>query len=286
MHIAYLASAGTHPSSPERRSDAFEHDRMMELLRRAASLRGWTVDDPVWNAPDLDASRYDHVLIGTTWDYAEQPEAFLATLRAIESVTALHNPVDLVRWNADKRYLADLEAAGVPSIPTVWLDHPTDDALRAAFDHLGSDDLVVKQRIGAGAIGQHRVTRGGPLPVLPVPVLVQGFLPSIQTEGEQTFVFVDGELSHALTKRPASGDYRVQSMYGGHETVLAPSTDDLSAARAVLEALDTVPLYARVDMVRVDGTLRLMELELVEPYLYPEQGPELGDRLLEALARR
>ncbi len=50
---------------------------------------------------------------------------------------------------------------------------------------------------------------------------------------------------------------------------------------------DVVPLYARVVLGRdADGGLKLMELEMVEPYLYPLQGPELGPRMAAATRRR
>jgi glutathione synthase/RimK-type ligase-like ATP-grasp enzyme len=118
--------------------------------------------------------------------------------------------------------------------------------------------------------------------------MVQPYLPAIADEGELSFVFIDGALSHALRKRPARGDYRIQSLYGGTEEAHAPSPEEVSTARAVLAALPApAPLYARIDMVRADdGALLLMEAELIEPYLYPEQGPQLGSHLAQALAKR
>jgi glutathione synthase/RimK-type ligase-like ATP-grasp enzyme len=125
------------------------------------------------------------------------------------------------------------------------------------------------------------------MPDMPHRMMVQPFLPTIRTEGELSFVFVEGELSHALLKRAKAGDYRIQSAYGGHEDPIQPMRADLDAAHNVLSTLDDTPLYARVDMLRhPDGSLRLMELELIEPYLYPEQGPRLGERLARAVAAR
>ena len=118
-------------------------------------------------------------------------------------------------------------------------------------------------------------------------MMVQPFLPTIQTEGELSFIFIDGDLSHALIKRAKPGDYRIQSSYGGQEETIVPDGSDLDAARAVLDTLDETPLYARVDMLRhPDGSLLLMELELIEPYLYPEQGARLGERMAKAVAAR
>ena len=118
--------------------------------------------------------------------------------------------------------------------------------------------------------------------------MLQPYLPQIASDGEYSFLFIDGQFSHALRKRPAAGDYRVQSLYGGTEEAFSPENSDLSAAQAVVDAVPyETPLYARIDMVRGDGgELLLMEAELIEPYLYPEQGPELGFRMASAIAQR
>lgn len=286
MKIAYLSCKVTLPGSPDRREDSFEHDRMMEALRPPFAAKGMSIHDVDW-AGDEDWSKFDAALIGTTWDYWDQMEAFLARLSEIEDAVPLFNPAKLVAWNIHKGYLRDLEAKGARLIPTVWLDTADEPAARAAFDQLGSDDLVFKRQVGAGADGQHRLKRGDTIPHMPHPMMVQPFLPMIQTEGEISFIYIDGAFCHALIKRAAPGDYRIQSAYGGKETPITPSAQDLAAAKAVLDILDEPPLYARVDMLRgEDGGLLLMELELIEPYLYPVEGPELGPRLAEAIGKR
>ena len=285
--IAYLSSKVTLPGSPTRRPDAFEHDRMMTALHAPFAERGMRVVDVDWADPNQDWTRFDAAIIGTTWDYWDHKDAFLATLRAIEAVTPLFNPADLVAWNAHKGYLRDLQARGARQIPTVWIDTVNEQTAAAAFGRLESDDLVFKRQVGAGAAGQFRLSRGEALPHMPHPMMVQPFLQTIQSEGELSFIFIDGEFCHALVKRAAAGDYRIQSAYGGVEEAIQPSAGDLAAARAILETLDNPPLYGRVDMVRgLDGALLLMELELIEPYLYPLEGPDLGPRLAAAMARR
>ena len=283
MRIVYLGSPRTMPGAPNRQADAFEHDRMMETLH-VGSHGGASVIDASWDAP-MAWEDFNAVLIGTTWDYWDRYDQFIHTLQDIANRTALFNPVSLVRWNSHKSYLRDLADWGVPSIPTRWIDRIDPTSVSALFNDLG-DHLVFKRQVGAGAYGQHRLRRGDDVPAMPHPMLVQPFLPSIQDEGEYSFVFVDGTLSHALIKRPAAGDYRIQSLYGGSEESYRPTGSDISAATSVILGLSEVPLYARVDMIRHEGTLRLMELELVEPYLYPEQGPQLGTRLIEAVQRR
>ncbi|MEO0983887.1 MAG: hypothetical protein AAFX03_14685 [Pseudomonadota bacterium] len=285
--IAFLASAATAPDSPTRRDDAFEHDQEVEALGGALSAAGIGLEVLAWDDPGADWGAFDAAVIRSTWDYWDRQAEFLETLERIEGATRLFNPAALVRWNSRKTYLRDLEAKGARLIPTLWLEEADAAACEAAFDALGAEDLVFKRQVGAGADGQARLQRGEAIPRFPHPMMVQPFLPTIQSEGEFSFVFIDGALSHALIKRAAAGDYRIQSMYGGVEEAVEPAPADLAAAGAVIEMLDEAPLYTRVDMVRGgDGGLLLMELELIEPFLYPLQGPELGPRLAAALGRR
>ena len=297
MRFCYLSSWGTvarHPNgkipSVERRGDAFEHDQMMAALRAALLSQFGSeahFDDIAWDDPAADWTSYDAVIIGTAWDYWDRKSEFLDTLAEIDAATLLLNPVSLVEWNLHKSYLRDLEAKGARTLPTLWLDAATPKAIAAAFETLGSDDLVFKRQVGAGAEGQLRLARGEAAPDMPHPMMVQRFEPAILDEGEQSYIFIDGAFSHALTKHAAKDDYRIQSSYGGTERILQPSDTDLETAKTVMAMLDRVPLYARVDMLRAeDGGLMLMELELVEPFLYPLQGPDLGKRVVAALLGR
>jgi hypothetical protein len=284
--IAYLASHVTMPGSPTRREDGFEHDRMMAALRPPFAERGMELSDVSWDA-ETDWNRFDGALIGTTWDYWDRQAHFLQTLEQIGKACPLFNPAPMVRWNSHKGYLRDLEAKGARLIPTVWIDTLTPQTLASAFGSLSTDRLVAKRQVGAGAAGQFILSKDDPCPETPHAMMAQPFIPSIQTEGEYSFIFIDGAFSHALIKRAKAGDYRIQSSYGGTEEAISPASADLDAAHAMMATLDSCPLYARVDMVRAgDGGLYLMELELIEPYLYPLEGPDLGRRMAEAVARR
>lgn len=284
--IAYLSSEVTLPGSPIRREDAFEHDYMMDMLRPAHKVLGYDLQDIAWDDPNADWSRYSAAIIGTTWDYWDHQERFLKTLGIIANKTPLFNSPDMVSWNSHKSYLKEFSANGIATIPTIWLDNPTPEATARAFDELGSDDLVFKRQVGAGAEGQHRLIRSDKTPTFEHAMMAQPFLPQIQTEGEFSFIFVDGEFCHALLKTAKPGDYRIQSSYGGAEDVYNPTTDEIAIAKNIVAQMDETPLYARVDMIRGEDGFLLMELELIEPYLYPKEGPELGERLAAATVAR
>lgn len=287
MRIAYLASRQTLPHSAQRSPDAFEHDQMVECLSPVFANHGATLIVLGWEDEAINWAAFDAVLIGSTWDYQDNLEAFLTRLSAIEAATNLFNSRDTVIWNSRKTYLRDLAANGVATVPTLWLDEADEAAIAQAFDTLGTDDLIIKRQIGANAEGQYRLRCGDPLPVMPEPMMVQPFLPAIQSEGEMSLIFIGGAFSHALIKSPAAGDYRIQSSYGGSNRNHLPSAAEKASAAAILGSLDELPLYARVDMVRDEnGQLLLMELELIEPFLYPLQADGLGERFYDAIASR
>ncbi|WP_369026028.1 RimK family alpha-L-glutamate ligase [Qipengyuania sp. RANM35] len=232
------------------------------------------------------------VLLGSSWDYQDHPQEFLARIDTLVARgIAVHNPPEVVRWNLDKGYLRELAARGVSTIPTLWRDDLDRAGVLAAMDEFSCDGVVVKRQVGAGGMGQFRFTRET-LPdhgwQMGRPCMVQPFLASVPEEGEFTFLFVDGDFSHAVLKRAAEGEYRIQSLYGGSEHDYNPTAADLATAQSVVAALPFVaPLYCRIDMARLpSGELAVMEAEMIEPYLYPEQGPGLGQRMARAITKR
>ena len=195
-----------------------------------------------------------------------------------------------MRWNLSKTYLQELAERGARTVPTLWRETVTAKGVCEAFDVFECDRVVVKRQVGAGAEGQELVARKS-LPssdwCFGAPAMLQPFLPAIADKGELSFLFFGGQYSHCVRKLPKSGDYRIQSLYGGTEITHEPSADEAAQASAIIEALPfPSPLYARIDMLEdEDGKLMVMEAELIEPYLYPEQGPKMGESLAKAVQR-
>lgn len=288
MRVAFLTASCMFKSSPDARKDHWEHDLEFGALQPACAAVGVQLEARIWDSPDFDPAVYDAIVVGTCWDYMEKPKAFGECLTRCASESRLLNPLDIVRWNKRKTYLKDLADRGAPMIPTVWAEAATAEMIGEAFETLGCDDIVVKPVLGAGAWRQARIRMGEPLPgadrLPPADCMIQPFLPSVSNEGEYAFLFFNRQFSHCALKRPADGDYRVQSEYGGSESIHEPSEEELALAQSVLESVEGDLLYARVDMLRgLDGKLALIELELIEPYLYPEQGPKIGQNFAFAL---
>jgi len=282
--VAILASRNMMPGHPDTREDIFEREEQMGKLVPAFAAQGMALDLIEWRGAAQKAEHYAAMLPLFVWDYFEGNDiAFTAEMAQVDRITKLFNPFRVIKWNANKAYLDELARAGAPVIQTLTLERTTPAAIERAFETLQTDKIVIKPQIGGGAWRQVLYRQGDPFPTKdrlpPGATLVQAFLPSVQSEGEYSFLYFGGQFSHGVLKRPKSGDYRIQSLYGGTETPHTPSSADRKMARAVLDALDFTPLYARVDLLRgLDGGLKLIELEMIEPYLYlPHSEGEGGD---------
>lgn len=266
-----------------------DDDLAAKLLRE----RGWRVDVLPWDQAH-DWSRYDLVIIRTTWDYFDQPARFLEKLAEIErSGTRLLNPLALVRWNLDKRYLGDLESRNVPIVPTTFAERLTGrEELVAHFLTFDTEEIIVKPLISASAFDTYHISRAGFESFLPGleavfgsrPYMAQPFMPFVKSEGEFSLIYLNGQFSHAILKTPTNGDFRVQEEYGGLITAVTPEEALLETGQRALDALDDVPLYARVDLVRhQEDDFRIMEFELIEPSLYLRMDPAAPERFVDAL---
>lgn len=262
-----------------------------ELLCEALERRGCEAASVVWDGEATDWGGTDLCLVRSTWDYHDKYEQFLAWTRQVEAATALHNPAGLIAWNSDKRYLRELSAAGVPTVPTLWVDRGADIDLEPELSERGWEEAIVKPVVDLGAKNLHRVKADEAQDALAAVLarqeaMVQPFLPSLESEGELSLIYIEGELSHAVRKHPAEGDFRVQSIWGGTVDQAEAEPPHIELAERALAQLDEPPLYARVDLVTdLDGNPTLIELELIEPNLYLSTDPAAAERLADATVR-
>jgi hypothetical protein len=284
--VAYLACPTTMPNSPTRRLDAYQHDLSIGHVGLGLYSCGRILEPVSWDCPSTKWSEYECAIIGTTWDYTRRTSEYAVALNEIANQTRLLNPLSVVRWNIQKTYLRDLELAGCSVIPTDWCESVQPQACRHAFEQWGCDWLVIKPQVGAGSWRQVKLHRDDPWPSdseLPVgPAMIQPFQQSVQLEGEYSFIFFGRRFSHAVCKKAASGDYRIQALFGGKDIPFTPTKYEKEQALRILEHVPEDVLYARVDMLRrEDGHLLLIELELIEPYLYPLHAPKMNELIAE-----
>ncbi|UOQ78888.1 hypothetical protein MUN84_10355 [Hymenobacter sp. 5516J-16] len=247
------------------------------LLTRYLREQGHTVEPRVWTNPAVDWLRYDVVVVKSPWDYFDRVGEFYEWLDRMESLgVKMLNPAATVRWNADKKYLLDMEQAGVRIVPTHWLSRGQAVETAALFDKLGHDTLVVKPAVSGGAKNTFVLTRQESAIRQPQlqellrdeDFLVQPFQPEIQEEGEWSLIYFGGEFSHCVLKTPKSGDFRVQHYLGGGIEPRQAPAHLRQAADVIVQQFAAGCLYARVDGLDQNGEFLLMELELIEPFLY------------------
>jgi glutathione synthase/RimK-type ligase-like ATP-grasp enzyme len=254
------------------------------LLGDSASFIDWTKAN--------DFSAFDLVTPLLAWGYPRDCPRWFALLDRLEAEKIrVSNPVSILRWNSDKAYLAELDAAGIPSVPTILSALLDRVALEDARKTFNVETLVVKPPISGGADGTFRLERDDAVPdsVAGQRMMIQPYLPNIAEEGEYSLFYFAGVLSHSILKRPANGDFRVQEQYGGQEEAVTAPEGALTLAQraftATAEITKTQTLaYARVDILRDgDGVFRLMELELIEPSLFLRFAPDAGAAFAKAL---
>lgn len=278
MRIALLVPA---PDYPE--PWAWAYDLEAEALASA----GAEVEAVAWTE-GADLSGFDLVLPLVAWGYHLDYPRWLAFLdRAERERLPLINPPALLRWNGDKAYLAELGDAGVPTVPTLAVESCCDADLDEARRRFGSDWLVIKPPVSASAMGAHRLGPGDDLPgeSRRKPMIIQPLIEEIARTGEFSLMLFGGEFSHAVVKRPRSGDFRVQEYHGGvTRPCKVPPQGAIALAQAALAAAPAMAAYARVDIVPDDeGTLRIMELELIEPSLFLDHAADGGAAFTTAI---
>ncbi|SBT65466.1 hypothetical protein GA0070622_2461 [Micromonospora sediminicola] len=266
--------------------------------------RGVTAEIAVWDDPTVDWTGYDLVVLRSPWDYALRRDEFVAWAR---TVPALANPADVVAWNTDKRYLAELSAAGAPTVPTAWVapgeswtppadgEHVIKPAVSAGSQDTGRYDLTDPEHRQLASAHVRRLGDAGRI------AMVQPYLDAVDTAGETALLFLAGPdglaFSHAIRKGPmlTGPDLGEAALYKEERIDARTATaEQLAVAEKVLAAVpggaDRL-LYARVDLIPGPaGTPVLVELELTEPSLFVGHADGAPERLAEAvvahLARR
>jgi hypothetical protein len=244
-----------------------------------------------WTDPG-DLCGFDLILPLLAWGYQRDCPVWFALLDQLETLP-VSNPAKVLRWNSDKAYLVELAEAGVAAVPTLLRESLNETSLESAREIFGTKRLVVKPPISGGADGTYLIGPSDPLPAEAQGkrMLIQPFLPAIASEGEYSLFYFGEQYSHAISKHPAAGDFRVQEQFGGEERSLDAPTEARALAEAVLaatqKAMDCAPLtYARIDMLRgEDGAMHLMELELIEPSLFLHHAADRGAMFARAVSK-
>ena len=268
-------------------------DRLLGDALRARGLSSVRVD---WNRSDVDWSAFRCAMFRTTWNYFKKFPDFVAWLARVEDQTRILNVPSIVRWNWDKHYFADLEAQGIPVVPSRYIERGEARTLGDLLEETGWEDAIVKPCVSGGAYHTYRIHRGNAAEVDAAvrsllddgALLIQPFQHDIVRTGEDTLMVLGGTYTHAVRKKAKAGDFRVQDDFGGTVHRLEPTREQMELAERAMAACAgdarPAPVYGRVDMVHGnDGRYAVMELELIEPELWLRYHPPAADVLADAI---
>lgn len=266
-----------------------EDDRLvLEYLHRL----GVETRAVLWNSDQARWEEFDSIILRSCWEYHLHPQAFSSWIEMLAGRGAnLWNPPQVVRWNMDKAHLKGLSEAGVAVPEAVWVEKGALVDLESILEERGWQRAVVKPTVSMTAFqtwittpARARSDQAGVEEILKRSgVMIQKFVDEVQTKGEWSFVFFRKTYSHAVLKRAKQGDFRVQNDFGGYLEEAAPAPALIEQAQRIIASVKDSLLYARVDGIEVDGTLVLMELELIDPVLFLSAAPHAPQSFADAI---
>ena len=276
--------------------EALGIDYDMPLLLEAVRAAGIVVDEVCWDDESIDWSTYDQVVIRSTWDYHRRYDDFMQWVRAVSSVSTMNNSLDVITWNTDKHYLAEVAAMGLPVVPTVFIEPGQEDWLEHVRELLTLGDVVVKPAISAGSndterhsnidVAQKHITE---LLSAQRSVMLQPYMADVDVYSETGLVFIDGKFSHAFAKGALLAQEKNMSggLYAEEEIgVRLPTAEQLLIGERAVKWLTSrfgKLLYARVDLLPTARGPVIIEIELTEPSLYLLLHPGAAAELANAL---
>jgi len=265
-----------------------EDDKLLNFLKE----KGLNIEKVIWNDRDINWEDYSLAILKSPWDYFDLIEEFYHWLDHLEAKKVkLLNPIDVVRWNANKQYLREIEAAGLKITPGFFIQNQESVNLEFFFEKFNTSKLIVKPCVSGGAKNTFKVTAENVeevnqklnLLIQDEDFIIQPFLPEILESGEWSFIFFNGVYSHSLIKKAKPGDFRVQPAHGGSVHPQKPSAELIATAEQYVKLFAKDCLYARVDGTFVNREFLLMELELIEPFLFLNTDPQNYERYYKAL---
>jgi hypothetical protein len=244
-----------------------------QLLVEPLKKKGFNVKAVAWDDKNVDWSKFDIIVLRSCWNYHVEYKKFLAWLDTIEKLNiTVWNPVPILRWNSNKKYLRELEYKGIPIVPTVFIEKGEKYFLSDIAKHKKWTDLIIKPAIGASSYNvkhikqneygkkqkefEHLAKQSG--------VLVQPDMSPLPGYEEYSFVFIGNMFSHAVKKAPKK---------------------IIQQAEAVIKKINSPLLFARVDGIVQNNTFLLLELECIEPELYFRLDSRSPARFAQALKK-
>jgi glutathione synthase/RimK-type ligase-like ATP-grasp enzyme len=265
------------------------------IVQKALEESGLQVQRKDWADPEFDWSTTRSVIFRSTWDYFDRFEEFKSWLNFVAQKTHLINSHELVKWNIDKHYLADLVRNNIAVVPTRFIESGSNLSLQYLHEITGWTDTVIKPTVGGAGRHTYRIDAHN-LNIIAQKLesvmqeesfMLQPFQHSIIDSGERSLVFFGLNYSHSVLKKAREGDFRVQDDFGGSVLPYEPGKKEIQFARSAIQACPEIPLYSRVDIITANnGKYAISELELIEPELWFRIKPEAAQMLAKEIVKK
>ncbi len=262
-----------------------------QFLMPSLQQNNYEVQAVVWNDKNINWTTYDLLIFRNTWDYYEKQTAFDVWLNEIQTLDIkCLNSIETIQKNKHKFYLKELENNGISIIPTIFIEKTNNLNLSKIIpNHLKK--AVIKPAYSGGSYQTQlfdvaeieSINTDYQTIASEKELLLQEFIPEIETVGETSFIFFNKKFSHCVNKMPFKGDFRVQSQFGGNYTIVEPSQTLIDKAQKIVNTFTEELLYCRIDCIVIDNNLLLMEVECLEPDLYFELCPKAEQTFIEAI---
>ncbi len=262
------------------------------LLKQALELKGLKVTRTYWDNPDFNWNSTKYAIFRTTWDYFDRFDEFEPWMRETSKKTIFINPIELIFWNLDKHYLQDLQSRNVEIPETIFIEKGDKRKLVNLISKTHWKEIILKPCISGAARHTYRFKFEDINDYEDVfeklirneAMILQEFQFNVLEKGEVAFMLFGGKFSHAVLKIAKPGDFRVQDDFGGTVHEYYPTQEEIHWAESVLENVNPMPPYARVDMIWDNkGRPVVSELEMIEPELWFRRKPEAASMLAEVI---
>lgn len=262
------------------------------LVVQALEQKGLKVGRRSWSDKNFDWSETKKVLIRTTWDYFERYEEWQAWLKLVNAKSTLINSLDIIEWNMDKHYLADLHSRGINIPDTIFIEKGSPTSLKDLHKQTGWQETILKPcvsgaarhtyKLNAKQLNEHEAVFQQLIDE--ESFMLQPFQKNVVEKGEISLVVINGQFTHAVLKIAKPGDFRVQDDFGGTVQTYLPTEEEMAFAEKAVAACEPTPFLARVDLIRDNhGKLAIIEIELIEPELWFRLNPKAAEVLANAI---
>ena len=280
-------------------------DEDSAVIMKALERRGIESRSVCWDDPSIDWSEPDLCIIKSASNYIFDQKAFTQWTKTVEKTTPLWNNSRLFKWNHDKHYLQDLEQKGIPMPPSIFVSMKSKDNPSEILLNTEWSDIVIKPTISCGSFGLKRFKAdskeaeqyltelttegyvqefmGDTITMSACDAIIQPFIPEI-INGEVSLFYFGGLFSHAVIKIAKTGDFRSHSIWGASVLQHNPSMEELNVCDSIFNVIEPVE-YARIDLVNTSNGPQVIEVELIEPFLFFDLSPEAAENFVDHIEK-